>query len=135
MSFFSTRKFLCSTRYTSWNTLHNIPINRRKISVLKEAGLFDSTPTMYFLMLLRAELVFCLLGMLCNVVHLYINLACLSVCLVVSNKRQNGWTDQTQILCGTSRGSREGLCPIRLQICNLKIFYLKSFNFVKFNKC
>ena len=33
----------------------------------------------------------------------------LSVCFFVSNKRQNGWTDQPQILCGTSRGPREGL--------------------------
>ncbi len=39
----------------------------------------------------------------------------LSVCLLfVSNKRQNGWTDQAQILYGTSRGPREGLWPIRL---------------------
>ena len=35
-----------------------------------------------------------------KVSYLYINLAC----LFVSNKRQNGWTDQAQILCGTSRG-------------------------------
>ena len=31
------------------------------------------------------------------------------VCLFVSNKRQNGYTDRAQILCGTSRDSREGL--------------------------
>ena len=29
--------------------------------------------------------------------NLYIILACLSVCLFVSNKRQNAWTDQVQI--------------------------------------
>jgi len=34
---------------------------------------------------------------------------CLSVCLFVSNKRQNGWTDRAQIFCGTSRDPREGL--------------------------
>ena len=32
--------------------------------------------------------------------YLYINLACLSACLFfVPNKRQNGWTNRTQILC------------------------------------
>ena len=45
--------------------------------------------------------------------HLYINLACLfvclSLCLFVSNKRQNGSTDRAQIFCGTSRDPREGL--------------------------
>ena len=29
-----------------------------------------------------------------------IYLACLSICLFVSNKRQNGGTDRAQILCG-----------------------------------
>ena len=49
---------------------------------------------------------------------LYINLACLSVCLFVSNKRQNGWTDRAQIFCGTSRKPREGLWMIKiLKIC------------------
>jgi len=32
-----------------------------------------------------------------------------SVCLFVSNKRQNGRTDRAQILCGTSRDHSEGL--------------------------
>ena len=32
-----------------------------------------------------------------------------SVCLFVSNKRENGWTDRAQIFCGTSRDHREGL--------------------------
>ena len=45
---------------------------------------------------------------------LYINLACLFVCLFVSNKRQNGWTDWTQIFCGTSRDHREGLWMIKI---------------------
>ena len=37
----------------------------------------------------------------------------LSVCLFVSNKRQNGWTDRAQIFCGTSRDHREGLRMIK----------------------
>ena len=41
--------------------------------------------------------------------NLFINLACLSVCLFVSNKRQNGGTDRAQILCGAPRNPREGL--------------------------
>ena len=32
-----------------------------------------------------------------------------SVCLFVSNQRQNGQTDQAQIFCGTSRDHSEGL--------------------------
>ena len=36
------------------------------------------------------------------------------VCLFVSNKRQNGYTDRAQILCGTSRDSREGLWMIKI---------------------
>ena len=42
-------------------------------------------------------------------IYLYVNLACLFVCLFVSNKRQNDWTDRAQIFCGTSRDPREGL--------------------------
>ena len=54
----------------------------------------------------------------CLCSHLYINLACLFVCLFVSNKRQNGWTDRAQIFCRTSRDSREGLWKIKiLNIC------------------
>ena len=45
--------------------------------------------------------------------YLYIYFAflfvCLSVCLVVSNKRQNGWTDWSQFFCGASRDPRERL--------------------------
>ena len=41
--------------------------------------------------------------------NLYINLDCLSVCLFVSNKRQNGWTDRAQIFYGSSRDPREDL--------------------------
>ena len=43
---------------------------------------------------------------------------CLSVCLLVSNKRQNGWTDRAQISCGTSKDPREGLRMIKISnIC------------------
>ena len=31
---------------------------------------------------------------------------CLGICLFVSNKRQNGWKDWTQNLCGTWEGVR-----------------------------
>ena len=45
-------------------------------------------------------------------------MACLSVCLFVYNKRQNGWTDRAQIFCGTSRDHREGLWMIKISnIC------------------
>ena len=33
--------------------------------------------------------------------------------MFVSNKRKNGWTDQAQILWGTSHGPREGLWMIK----------------------
>ena len=43
---------------------------------------------------------------------------CLFVCLFVSNKRQNGWTDRAQILCGTFWDPREGLWIIKISnIC------------------
>ena len=45
--------------------------------------------------------------------------------LFVSNKRWNGWTDQAQFFCGTSRDHREGLRTIKI--------FKKSFflNFIK----
>ena len=54
--------------------------------------------------------------------HLYIYKfglsVCLFVCLFVSNKRQNGWTDRAQFFCGTSRDHREGLWMIKISnIC------------------
>ena len=51
--------------------------------------------------------------------NLYINLACLgAVCLFVSNKRQNDWSDRAQFFCGTSRDPREGLWMIKFsKIC------------------
>ena len=43
---------------------------------------------------------------------------CLFVCLFVSNKRQNGWTDRAQIFCVTLRDPREGLWLIEFsKIC------------------
>ena len=36
-------------------------------------------------------------------IYIYTLLVYKSVCLFVSNRRQNGWTDQDQTLCGTSR--------------------------------
>ena len=40
------------------------------------------------------------------------------VCLFVSNKRQNGWTDRAQIFWGTSRDHRKGLWMIKISnIC------------------
>ena len=63
--------------------------------------------------------------------YLYTNLACRSVCLFASNKRQNGWTDRVQILCGTSRDPREGLWIIKILIICVSKFYI----FVKFWRC
>ena len=56
--------------------------------------------------------------------HIYISIykfglsVWVSVCLFVSNKRQNSWTDRAQIFCGTSRDHREGLWMIKISnIC------------------
>ena len=46
--------------------------------------------------------------------YVYCCLLFIVVCLFVSNKRQNGWTDRAQIFCGTSRDSREGLWIIKI---------------------
>ena len=51
----------------------------------------------------------------------------LFVC-VLSNKCKNGWTDQIQILCGTSGQSD-------FKYVSLKYVYLKLYDFVKFWKC
>ena len=53
------------------------------------------------------------------------------VCLFISDKGQNGWTDRAQILCVTSRDPRECIWMIKV----LKICVLKFFIFVKFWKC
>ena len=66
-------------------------------------------------------------------VHLYIYFTCLSwrlVCLFVSNKRPNGWTDRAQILCRTSHDYREGLWIIK----SLKISLQRNLLFIKFWK-
>ena len=58
------------------------------------------------------------------------NLAYLSVCLFVSNKRQNGWTDRAQILwCDTSqsRNPREDLWMVKI----LKILKMHEKNIMK----
>ena len=50
--------------------------------------------------------------------EIYIFTLCLFVCLYISNQRQNGWTDQAQIFCGTSCDPREGLWMIKFsKIC------------------
>ena len=52
--------------------------------------------------------------------------ACMSVCLFVSNKRQNGWTDRAPIFCGTSHGPREGFWMIEFKkIASNKIRFWK----------
>ena len=54
----------------------------------------------------------------------------MSVCLFVSNKRQNGWTNPAQIFCGTSRDPREGLWMIKI----LYICLHQNSIFIKFLK-
>ena len=60
----------------------------------------------------------------------------LSVCLFVSNKRQNGWTDQAQIFCGASRDPREGLWMIEiLNIClHQNSIFIKCFKILKIHE-
>ena len=48
-------------------------------------------------------------------------------CLFVTNKRQNGSTDQAQIFCGTSQDPSEGLWMFRIT----KKLYPKAFDFCK----
>ena len=54
----------------------------------------------------------------------------LSVCLFVSNKRQNGLTDWNQILCGTSHNPKESLWMIKISKISLQL----NWNFIKFWK-
>ena len=58
----------------------------------------------------------------------------LFVCLFVSNKRQNGWTDEAQILCGThvAPGKVYGQSDFKYVI--LKYFYPKLFNQSSYSK-
>ena len=55
---------------------------------------------------------------------------CLFVCPCVSNKRQNGWTDRAQILCGSSRDPMEGLWVIKI----LKLCFHQNSILIKFLK-
>ena len=70
------------------------------------------------------------------IIHLYINLACLSVCLFVSNKRQSGWTDRAQIFCGSSRDHMEGLWMIKISnIClHQNSIFTKSLKILKIHE-
>ena len=58
---------------------------------------------------------------------------CLSVCLFVSNKRQNGWIDLAQIFCGASRDPREGLWKIKISnIClHQNLIFIKFLKILK----
>ena len=64
---------------------------------------------------------------------IYIYLRCLSVCLFVSKKRQNGWTDRAQILCGISHDPREGLRMIQISKVSLQqnSVYIKFWKYTK----
>ena len=57
----------------------------------------------------------------------FISINTLLVCLFVSNKRQNVWTDRNQILCETSLDPREIICMIKISIIlnfeNPRIFF------------
>ena len=64
-----------------------------------------------------------------NLVYLNIYLACLFVCLFVSNKRQNGWTDRAQPLCGISRDKTTVMFIDDIIFINL---LLTKFDFWKF---
>ena len=57
--------------------------------------------------------------MCCKLCNLY-KFASLSVCLFVSNKRQNSWTNQAQILFGTSHDPWEGLWMINISKISLQ---------------
>ena len=60
----------------------------------------------------------------------------MSVCLFVSNKRQNGWTDRAQIFCGTSRDPTEGLWMIKISNTCLhqNSISIKFFKILKIHK-
>ena len=72
---------------------------------------------------------------------IYTLLVCLGVCMFVSNKRQNGWTDRTQILYEASHWSEERFMneqnfKITIQFLlnfeNPWFCFIKSSNFVGF---
>ena len=58
------------------------------------------------------------------------------VCLFVSNKRQNDWTDRAQIFCGSSRSPREGLWMIKISnIClHQNSIFIKFLKILKIHK-
>jgi len=59
---------------------------------------------------------------------LYIYFAWASVCLSVSNKRKNGWTDRAQILCWISHDPREGSRMLKItKICVKSFWVLLNF--------
>ena len=66
----------------------------------------------------------------------YLSIYGLSVCLFVSNKRQNGWTDRVQIFCGTSRDHREGLWMIKISnMCfHQNSIFIKFLNILKIHE-
>ena len=64
-----------------------------------------------------------------NNMEFYIYFACLFICLFVFNKRQNGWTDRDQILCGTSRDPSEVLCMIKFQKFAINTIFLNTAMF------
>ena len=82
----------------------------------------------------RCPFRFCVLIILTNYNQILNNISIykfsLSVCLFISNKRQNGWTDRAQIFCGTSRDPREGLWMIKIS----NICLHQNWIFIKFLK-
>ena len=62
--------------------------------------------------------------------NIWINMKIFLLKLCVSNKRQNGWTDRAQILCGTLHDHREGLIDDQnSKICIKQIKFGKSTKF------
>ena len=61
---------------------------------------------------------------------LSIYLLCLYVCLLVSNKLENGWTDRAQIFWGTLRDHREGIWMFKPS----KTSFQQNSIFIKFQK-
>ena len=79
---------------------------------------------------------------------IYTLLGCLFLCLFVSNKRENRWTDWAQILCGSSHIPWKSFKKIKIlkisKIClqqnsifikfeNPRKFYIKNFLFLLYN--
>ena len=60
---------------------------------------------------------------------IYFVLVCLFLCLLVSIKRQNGWTDWAQILCWTSHNPREYENTKDYILCNYETNPKKKLHF------